>query len=111
MLSLAQLPGTGKITDMFAADTYLLHVVGIVLILVLLAGRWLRRQRAAERMFDGLQVQALKQCPNCTEQLPLSALLCEVCDYNFLSGMVGHGHRLLPAPEPEAQDMPKRNLA
>jgi hypothetical protein len=42
---------------------------------------------------------ALKACPTCTEQLPLSALVCERCEYNFLSGAAGHRHKLLPAPD------------
>ena len=41
---------------------------------------------------------AMKKCPECAEQLSLSALLCDKCDYNFLSGSVAHRHKLLPAP-------------
>jgi hypothetical protein len=44
---------------------------------------------------------ALKKCPKCDEQLPLSALVCDVCDYNFISRMVGHPHKL-PPPSDEA---------
>ena len=108
---LAQLVGIGQITDVIAENSYLLHFVGIALILVLLVGRWFRNDRAGDRMFDREHVQGLKICPNCTEQLPLSALICEACDFNFLSGMVGHGHRLLAAPEPQEPEIPKRNLA
>jgi hypothetical protein len=43
-----------------------------------------------------LALPSLKKCPNCTEQLALSALFCDACNYNFLSRMVGHHHRLLP---------------
>ena len=108
--SLAQVVGAGQVTDMVAADSYLVHVIGIVLILALLGMRWFRKHRSADPI-DRYLGQATKQCPNCTEQLPLSALMCETCDYNFLSGMIGHGHRLLPAPESEEQEMPKRNRA
>ena len=45
------------------------------------------------------QHTALKKCPKCAEQLQLSALICDACDYNFLSGMVGQRDRLLPSPE------------
>jgi hypothetical protein len=44
-------------------------------------------------------LSALKTCPKCAEQLPLSTLVCDTCDYNFLSRTVGHRHKLLPAPD------------
>jgi predicted amidophosphoribosyltransferase len=56
-------------------------------------------------MFERRQIVALKKCPNCDDQLPLSAVLCDACDYNFLSEMVGHGQKLLPSPEVLAQEM------
>jgi hypothetical protein len=43
---------------------------------------------------------ALKKCPKCAEQLPLSALVCDTCDYNFISRIAGHGHRLLASAKP-----------
>ena len=46
-----------------------------------------------------LVLSALKTCPKCAEQLPLSTLVCDTCDYNFLSRTVGHRHKLLPAPD------------
>jgi hypothetical protein len=49
-------------------------------------------------------LSALKACPKCAEQLPLSTLVCETCDYNFLSRSVGHRHKLLPAPEVAASN-------
>lgn len=42
---------------------------------------------------------ALKTCPKCALQLPLSTLVCDTCDFNFLSGCVGTRHKLLPAPD------------
>jgi Uncharacterised protein family UPF0547 len=45
-------------------------------------------------------LSALKKCPKCAEQLPLSTLVCAACDYNFISGIVGHGHKLLSSPKP-----------
>ena len=44
-------------------------------------------------------LSALKKCPKCAEQLPLSALICDACDYNFISRVVGHGHKLLASPK------------
>ena len=43
-------------------------------------------------------LSALKTCPECAEQLPLSTLVCDTCNYNFLSGSVAHRHKLLPPP-------------
>ena len=53
----------------------------------------------------------LKHCPNCPEQVSISALVCESCDYNFLSGRVGHRHKLLPHYEPRAHDASRRPFA
>jgi Uncharacterised protein family UPF0547 len=41
----------------------------------------------------------LKKCPKCAEQLPVSALVCDACEYNFISRIVGHGHKLLASPK------------
>jgi len=48
-------------------------------------------------IFKRHHVPALKKCPKCAEQLPPSALICEACDYNFLSRTVGR-HKLLLSP-------------
>ena len=40
----------------------------------------------------------LKKCPKCSAELPLSTLICDTCDYNFLAGAVTHRHKMLPAP-------------
>lgn len=45
-----------------------------------------------------LAVLAFKKCPKCADQLPVSALVCDACDYNFLAGSILR-HKLLPAPE------------
>jgi hypothetical protein len=44
-------------------------------------------------------LSVLKKCPKCAEQLPLSALVCDACEYNFISRIVGHGHKLLASPK------------
>jgi hypothetical protein len=46
----------------------------------------------------------LKKCPKCAKQLPLPTLVCDTCDYNFLSGTVGHRHELLPLPSEPRND-------
>jgi len=113
---------------MIAEDLNILHFSAIGLILALLTARIAKSNHgsffksflpggiptndgAADRMFEMHHIQALKKCPNCTEQMPLSTLICEACDYNFLAGMVGHGYKLLPSPEPRVHEMPARILA
>lgn len=55
---------------------------------------------------------ALKKCPKCSEELQLSALFCDTCDYNFLAGSVTHRHKMLPAPgEPLAHGAPGQTFA
>jgi hypothetical protein len=126
--SLATLVRVDESTAILAEHSNILHFAVIALILVFVtAGRAKRKDGgffqsllarcrfskdgAADRMFERHHIQPLKKCPNCTEQWPLSVLICEACDYNFLSGMVGHGHRMLPSPEPQVHEMPARILA
>ena len=66
---------------------------------------------AADKMFEKHHIAASKKCPNCEEQLPLSGVICEACDYNFLSGMVGYGNKLLPSPKPLPLRMSKHSFA
>ena len=68
-----------------------------------------------KRKHDGLpaheSLMTLKTCPNCAEQLPLAALVCHTCDYNFLSMAVGYRHKLLPAPnESPAQESSRSRM-
>jgi hypothetical protein len=77
----------------------------------LINGRVFSKDCAADRMFEKQQIVASKKCPNCAEPLPLSAIICEACDYNFLSGMVGYSNRLLAAPEPRPRQMAKPSFA
>src|SRR6266567_8938269 len=65
----------------------------------------------SDRFFESNHIPALKKCPNCPEQLPLSALICEACDYNFLSGMVGRGQKFLPSPEPMTHEGSNQRFA
>jgi hypothetical protein len=38
-----------------------------------------------------------KQCPNCAQKLPIQAILCDACDFNFLSMAVGNRYKPIPA--------------
>ena len=84
----------------------------VALILVLLLARLKSRnfrgrhrthykvnQRASSRLFEKKLPPERKPCPNCAEQLPLSAIICNKCDYNFLAARPGRGQNLLPSPE------------
>jgi hypothetical protein len=77
----------------------------------LVAGSAVSDDCAADRMFEKHHIPASKKCPNCAEQLPLSGVICEACDYNFLSGMVGYGNKLLPSPQSLPLRMSKRSFA
>jgi hypothetical protein len=118
----AKLIVTDGSTLMIAGGLDILHFSAIALILVLLAVRIAKKKSftarsdpmdnsTAGRFFERHHIPALKKCPNCAEQLPLSALICDACDYNFLSGMVGHGQKLLPSPEPMPHEMPDQRFA
>jgi hypothetical protein len=56
--------------------------------------------RASGRLLESRRGPVLKPCPNCAEQLPLSAIMCHFCDYNFLAERPGRGQNLLPPPQP-----------
>ena len=60
--------------------------------------------RMAMRFFDRQPLsKAHKNCPNCGGQVPVAALFCDACDYNFIASIVGHRHKLLNPPTiPEA---------
>jgi hypothetical protein len=53
---------------------------------------------AAAQFFPAKRIPAQKDCPHCAEPTPISALICDACDYNFLSGMVGTRQKALPSP-------------
>ena len=61
---------------------------------------------------DHFAAPVSKKCPKCAEQLPLSALVCDTCDFNFLAGSVTYRHKMLPAPEePLPQEPARQTLA
>jgi hypothetical protein len=113
ILSLVTLEVTNGRTLMMDGDSDMLHFLAIALILALLTARiaskkdgnffkWFvagallgvialpvaifKRQHA---------VLSVKKCPKCAERLPLPALVCNACEYNFISRIVGHGQKLL----------------
>lgn len=77
----------------------------------LMAGDWFQDESAADRMFERRNISAVKTCPGCSEQVPMSVLICEGCDHNFLTGTVGSGQRMLPSPEAQVYEMRPRNYA
>jgi hypothetical protein len=61
---------------------------------------------------EPVALPAFKKCPKCTGEIPIFALVCDACDYNFISGLVGNRHPMLPAPnEPLACDVSNQALA
>ena len=67
--------------------------------------------RPSGGMFERQQMPALKKCPNCSKELTLATLICEGCEYNFLSGTVGLRNRLLASPGPLTGEIAKESFA
>ena len=126
--NLAKLIVTDGRTLMMAEDLNIIYFSAIGLILVFLAvriatkryGSFFKSSKAGSafandcasgRFFERQRIPTLKKCPNCTEQLPLSALICDACDYNFLSRMVGRGQKFLPSPEPMTHEVSNQSFA
>lgn len=76
-----------------------------------LASTGLKKSYANDRMFENLRIPAFKKCPNCEGQLPLSALLCDACDFNLLTGNLCRGNKMLLAPEAFDDNASKREIA
>jgi ribosomal protein L40E len=114
---LANLVLTYGSTLVIAEGSNILPITAVALILAFLAVRMVKRKhrgfpksfrarrtvvnkRSSRRLFESQRGPALKACPNCAEQLPLSAIICRTCDYNFLAARPGRGQNLLPSPNP-----------
>ena len=99
---LAELVSMQGRTLMLDGGSDLLHYSAIALILILLRSRLLKKKRGrfskplpaanapannrgSDRFFERKRRATRKPCPNCAEQLPMSALICDACDYNFLA--------------------------
>jgi hypothetical protein len=112
---LANLGLTYVSTLVIAEDSNILFTIAVALLLVLLAARMVKRKhggfpksfrawrtvinrQSSSRLFESRRGPALKACPNCAEQLPLSAIICNTCDYNFLAARPDRGQKLLPHP-------------
>jgi len=125
--NLANLVLTYGSTLMIAEGLDILPITAAALILVLLAARIVKRKRgvlksfrargsvtnkrASGRLFESNRSPALKPCPTCAEQLPLSAIICHACDYNFLAERPGRGQKLLPSPQPMTHEVPEQKIA
>lgn len=119
--NLANLLLTGGHALMAAKGLEILPITAVALILVLLVRRIVKREtlrarsavthkRTAGRLFKRQRTPELKPCPNCTEQLPLSAIICNKCDYNFLAARPGRGQNLLPSPQPMTHGVPEQEI-
>jgi hypothetical protein len=66
-----------------------------------------------KKSFTGKQdlgILAFKKCPQCSEQLPVSTLVCDACDHNFLASSILR-HKLLPAPAESIAGTPQQSFA
>jgi hypothetical protein len=115
-------------TLVIAEGLDILAITAVALILVFLAARLVRRthggflksfrarrtiahKRALGRLFNSQRSPVLKPCPNCAAQLPLTAILCDSCDYNFLAERPGRGQNLLSSPQPMTREVPQQRIA
>jgi hypothetical protein len=58
-------------------------------------------------LFKSQRTPVLKPCPSCAQQLPLSAILCDTCDYNFLAERPVRRQALLQPPKPLTHKKPQ----
>jgi Uncharacterised protein family UPF0547 len=92
----------------FAENPDLLHYILIMLIFALIVMRTTRKEGTKK---SDLAALTFKKCPGCSAQLPLSTLVCDACDYNFLSSSILR-HKLLPASaESLASVAPQQSFA
>ncbi len=66
---------------------------------------------AGTKIFERHRVPATKNCPGCEGQLPLSAIICEGCDYNFLAARPVRMQALLPGPDTESEESQQPQIA
>jgi Uncharacterised protein family UPF0547 len=117
ILSLVTLVVTNGSTLMIDGDADILHFLAIALLVAFLTARIASKKDGSffkwfvAGAFLGIialpvaifkrqhVLSILKKCPKCAEQLPISALVCDACEYNFISRIVGHGQKLLASPK------------
>jgi hypothetical protein len=103
----------------------ILQLSAIAVIVTFLALRFLKRKKPRDffesfqttsspgnaGIFERQRVAATKKCPGCEQQLPLAAIICEGCDYNFLAARPDRSHSMLPAPEPFPGEPEQQKIA
>ena len=123
--NLVNLISTYGSTFMIAEGLDIVAIAGIAAILVLLTARIVTRKRDARKSFRrrgsitntrafGRRTKSkpvLKPCPSCAEKLPVSAIICDACGYNFLAERPGRGQALLPSPQPMNHEAPERKFS
>ena len=125
--NLANLVLTYGSTLVIAEGLDILPIVAVALILVLLTARIVKRKRSvlksfrargtvnnkrsSGRLLKSQRSPVMKPCPSCAEQLPLSAIICRMCGYNFLAERPGRGQTLLPSPQAMTDEAPEQKLA
>lgn len=86
----------------------IIAVIGLLIARVVLKQGLINYERFLPERFarrNELPILVFKKCPQCAEQLPVSALVCDGCDHNFLAGSILR-HKLLPAPEDSMRSAP-----
>jgi len=104
-----------------SVDIFSLSAIAVIVVLVAL--RFVKRKSrdsfesfqagsgSPDRgIFERQRVRATKKCPGCEMQLPLSAIICDGCNYNFLAARPDRSHRMLPAPE-ALPEQPQEKIA
>jgi hypothetical protein len=106
-------------------DTFL--IIAVSLMLILFTAKTVRRKRSVRKSFRVRRTATkkrasgrlskrqrravLKPCPSCAEKLPVSAIICDACGYNFLAERPGRGQALLPSPHPMNHEAPEQKIA
>ena len=101
--------------NLISENLDVLSLSAVTLTLIVLAAKGLRRKRTVPRyfqahesftrkragsLFKSQRTPVLKPCPSCAQRLPLSAIICDTCDYNFLAERPGRRQALLQPPRP-----------
>ena len=112
---------------LIAEDLDTLLIVAVSLMLVLFTAKIMGRKRSVRKSFRVRRTApkkrasgrlskrqrraVLKPCPSCAEKLPVSAIICDACGYNFLAERPGRGQALLPSPQSMNHEAPEQKIA